>query len=668
MNSPKLILCQISDNPLYSDTLTKIQILDPSLILLPDTMFEKPKPQLVEFIVDNFPNVQFVPIQRRLFNSEKGLEMLTDLASRLSQNVLQIASKKYYSLAATAALLEYMKGILYMNFVKGCLKIEYQTKHHGILIDINTSIRLELLYSLSNEMHAIKKFSLFSMLNHCVTAIGRRHLRAQILEPSCNVDFIRNRQEQVKVLLENSEILAELSEKLTIFRGVHQLLKIAYITPPGDNEKAIETNIQLAIMLKQCLEGVESLKLIVEKTVSESFEHHRQVLEVPVYKLIIEGIDEVLQADIHKNSMAQKHFQHIYAVKSGFNATIDVLRVAYKENFDKIHEYFNDITEQSHLPLKLLYSVKYAHHFQMKNPKSIELSEEFQILTKKGSTWYLTTSVMLMINEKLKIIAEDIIKMSNAIICEMLIEAAQHVEVLHQLIGVIVDLDIIQSLTESSNQDGFSCPKFGSILKLEKAFHPLLNIARRQGDIILNNVMATPQFNFHILSSANMSGKTIYIKMIAIIQIMAQIGCFVPAMSAELRIVDRIFSRLGFQDNIEQKASSFTVELREMEFIYSNLTVNSLVIMDELCRSCNPQEGELICWKYCEKLLRHIGLSDDNYFKADETGDTKSDEKSDLTSRMRLAKLKDVTRPFVFLTTHFKTLHKLDEKFENLTK
>lgn len=79
--------------------------------------------------------------------------------------------------------------------------------------------------------------------------------------------------------------------------------------------------------------------------------------------------------------------------------------------------------------------------------------------------------------------------------------------------------------------------------------------------------------------------------MIAIIQILAQIGCFVPALSAELRIVDRIFSRLGFRDNIEQKASSFTVELREMEFIYSNLTVNSLVIMDELCRSCNPQEG-----------------------------------------------------------------------------
>lgn len=107
-----------------------------------------------------------------------------------------------------------------------------------------------------------------------------------------------------------------------------------------------------------------------------------------------------------------------------------------------------------------------------------------------------------------------------------------------------------------------------------------------------------------------MSGKTIYIKMIAVIQIMAQIGCFVPAKSAQLRMTDKIFSRIGFQDNIEASASSFTVELREMEYIYSNVTPNSLVIMDELCRSTNPQEGEVICYDYCKKLLSYIGVSD----------------------------------------------------------
>lgn len=172
-----------------------------------------------------------------------------------------------------------------------------------------------------------------------------------------------------------------------------------------------------------------------------------------------------------------------------------------------------------------------------------------------------------------------------------------------------------------------------------------------------------------------MSGKTIYIKMIAIIQIMGQIGCFVPAKSAKLRLTDKIFSRIGFQDNIEQSASSFTVELREMEYINSNLTPNSLVIMDELCRSTNPQEGEIICWKYCEKLLSFVGISDENYFRTDlenEDGDMNKTKKtrSNTTVKFRGAeiKLKDIARPFIYLTSHFTALTKLPEKHNNAIK
>lgn len=165
-----------------------------------------------------------------------------------------------------------------------------------------------------------------------------------------------------------------------------------------------------------------------------------------------------------------------------------------------------------------------------------------------------------------------------------------------------------------------------------------------------------------------MSGKTIYIKMIAILQIMAQIGCFVPAKSAKLRITDKIFSRIGFSDSIELGASTFTVELREMEYIYSNLTPNSLVIMDELCRSTNPQEGEIICWKFCDRLLNFGGIADENYFKsANEDNDVAGQNKTNATLQILNSeyKLKDVSRPFVYLTTHFTSLTKLSEKYNN---
>jgi DNA mismatch repair ATPase MutS len=170
-----------------------------------------------------------------------------------------------------------------------------------------------------------------------------------------------------------------------------------------------------------------------------------------------------------------------------------------------------------------------------------------------------------------------------------------------------------------------------------------------------------------------MSGKTIYIKTIAVIQIMAQIGCFVPAAKAMVRLTDKLFSRIGFHDSIEQSASSFTVELREMEYIHSNLTPNSLVIIDELCRSTNPQEGEMICWKFCEKLLNFIGVSNESYFKVPaQTEESEEGSKSRGNASMNFrgaeVKLKDIARPFIFLTTHFTSMAKLPEKFNNAIK
>lgn len=181
------------------------------------------------------------------------------------------------------------------------------------------------------------------------------------------------------------------------------------------------------------------------------------------------------------------------------------------------------------------------------------------------------------------------IRLSNNLLCDLLLEAAKEIDAIYLLIGVIIDLDIAQSLAEIAKLESFCCPTFTRVLRLEDAYHPMLQGSRNKVDVIKNNVIATPQYNFYLITGPNMSGKTVYIKMIAIIQIMAQIGSFLPAKTATIRLCDKIFSRLGFQDNIEQNASSFSVELRDMDYIYNNLTPNSLVIMDELCRSTDPQ-------------------------------------------------------------------------------
>ena len=490
VNSPTLILCQISDNLHYSDALNKIQILNPKKILLPDTFEMVPLPKIIQLIKESFSHINLIPIQRRHFNDKLGLDLITNFCSRKSVNILQVIARKYYCLSAASALLSYLKDVTMMTFAKNCLRIEYQTKQGGMMIDTQTSARLELLYSLCNEASAIKKFSLFSILNKCETRIGERHLRANILEPSVSIDFIRNRQEQIKVLMENEEIFLALKENLQNFRSIDQLLKISCIVPADNYEKAIEQNIQMALLLKQCLEAVKPLCDVIQSTVSESFEEIRQLLSAIIFTEIIKKIDEVVQPDIHKNRLAQKHFQHLFAVRANVNETIDFLRKLYTETTDKIREYLTELTEQCQLPLKLIYSSKLGHHLYMKNPNNVNIPEYLNVIYRKGSNVYITTSQLEALNCTTKMIASDVIRMSNAILCDMLVGIASEIDAIHYLIGTIIDLDLVQSLTETSNVENYCCPSFGRVMRIEDASHPMLDSSRNKDDVITNNVVS----------------------------------------------------------------------------------------------------------------------------------------------------------------------------------
>lgn len=447
MSSPKLVLCQISDNLHYSDALSKIQILNPSKILLSDTVLEVvPLPKLIGMIKDSFVHMSLIPVQRRHFNDKLGLEMITNFCSRKSKNLLQVIERKYYCLASASALLTYLKTVNLMNFARNCLRVEYQTRQGGMLIDSQTSARLELLYSSSE---ASKNFSLFSILNKCETRIGQRHLRASILEPSCNVDLIENRQEQIKVLIENEVVQESLKRNLQNFRSVDQLLKISCIVPADDHVKAIETNIQMALLLKNCLEGVKPLSELMLNTVSESFEEIRQLLNASVFNEIIEKIDEVVQPNIHNNRLAQKHFQHLFAVKAKVNDTIDFLRKLYTENVDSIQEYVAELTEKHKLPLKLIHSTKLGHHLYMKNAQKLELPQEFDVIYQKGQNVYLTTSQLLVQNEKTKLVGSDLIRISNTIICDMLIAFASEIDALHHLVSLYQLVPMVTGTVDS---------------------------------------------------------------------------------------------------------------------------------------------------------------------------------------------------------------------------
>ncbi len=144
-------------------------------------------------------------------------------------------------------------------------------------------------------------------------------------------------------------------------------------------------------------------------------------------------------------------------------------------------------------------------------------------------------------------------------------------------------------------------PEYGSFQVLKAARHPLLE---QNIKAIPNNVVSYPSLNFHVVTGGNMSGKSIYVRQIPLLSIMAQIGCFVPCEYACFKLFDSIFTRINIDDDMEANLSSFMMEMRDLAYIIENADHNSLVILDELGRGTSPEDGIAMTIACCEEILK----------------------------------------------------------------
>ena len=194
--------------------------------------------------------------------------------------------------------------------------------------------------------------------------------------------------------------------------------------------------------------------------------------------------------------------------------------------------------------------------------------------------------------------------MSNTIVQDLLANIREAIGCLYKLSESVSSLDVILSLAEVSQRPGFVRPTFSAdALVIRQGKHPILE-QMGNVNIVPNDTTVTLENNFQVLTGANMSGKSTYLKQIVLLQVMAQVGCHVPADFASFRIADGIFSRIGTGDSIECNASTFTLEMKEIAYILGSVGSRSLVIMDELGRGTSTAEGASLCWAISEELMK----------------------------------------------------------------
>ncbi|XP_059139154.1 mutS protein homolog 4-like, partial [Physella acuta] len=312
---------------------------------------------------------------------------------------------------------------------------------------------------------------------------------------------------------------------------------------------------------------------------------------------------------------------------------LDVARRTYSELVDDIHAIVQQLSETHKLALRTAYSSLRGFHIQMTaergNSKysSDSLPPVFIKVTKFKNTLSFTTMDVIQQNERIKIALDEIYMMSNIIVSELLGSVHEHIGCLYQLSDIVSMVDLILSFAHAATVSSYVCPEFTDTLAIKQGAHPMLKKVSHD-NLIANDTYSSEHRNFVVITGPNMGGKSTYLRQVALLQIMAQMGSFVPAQYASFRIADQIFSRLGSDDDMESNSSTFTLEMKETNYILQNITDNSLIIIDELGRGTSAEEGVGICWSISEHFLK--------------------------------------TKAFTFFVTHFKQLTDLSKIYPNV--
>ena len=296
--------------------------------------------------------------------------------------------------------------------------------------------------------------------------------------------------------------------------------------------------------------------------------------------------------------------QRTYAVRSGVNGLLDVARQTYKEASEDAYLHVEEMRQTCELHLELKFDA--ARQFYIRLPVS-DLEERTlpQIFTnsvRRKAMIECQTLELVKINQKILDAHIEVLGMSDQAVQELIDEIREKMVILYKCCDSIALLDMLAAFAHLATAYDYVRPQITDTLAVQAGRHAIKERFHGQ-KFVPNDVYATTQTRFQIITGCNMSGKSTYIRSIAIMAVMAQIGSFVPATWASLPITYQLFARVSTDDSIESNVSTFAAEMRETAFILRNIDKRSIAIIDELGRGTSPRDGLAIAIAIAEALV-----------------------------------------------------------------
>lgn len=513
-----------------------------------------------------------------------------DLAKRLLTKHFKVSSLKSLDLedealgtVAAGATFQYLKETQKSD-LNTITHIEVYRDSNYMMIDSSSRRNLELTETLRDKE---KRGSLLWVLDHTRTAMGARRLRSDIEQPLRNKEDIEARLDAVEDLLTSVADREEIREYLgTVYDLERLMTRISYKTANPRDLVAFRNSIQVLPGIKQVLENFSSAKI---RGINDQLDPLSDL-----YQLVESAIAEEPPISVHDGGI----------LREGYRADVDELRSMRTNGKTWLANLEETEREKTGIKnLRIRYNKVFGYFIEVTNSYKELVPDRYirkQTLT-NAERFY--TDELKEMEDKILGSEDRLTHLENQIYFEILSEISSQVERIQKTAKALSQLDVLISLAITAEKNHYCRPRINEngTLKIEKGRHPVVEKMIPAGTFIDNDTILDNKDNrMAIITGPNMAGKSTYMRQTALIVLMAQIGSFVPAKSANISIVDRIFTRVGASDDLASGQSTFMVEMNEVANILMNATKDSLLILDEIGRGTSTFDGLSIAWAVVE--------------------------------------------------------------------
>ncbi|MGZ8939733.1 MAG: DNA mismatch repair protein MutS [Limisphaerales bacterium] len=478
-----------------------------------------------------------------------------------------------------------------------------------LVLDSATLKNLEVLEPLHRD--SARDASLFGAMNRTMTPMGARRLRDWLTQPLSSAAAIRERQEAVQRWLENPSRLEELRRALVEIRDLERTLsRLTVATGNGRDLVAIRTALQQVPAIRGIVEAVtgESAGNFLAEEFSP--EAARDLLRLLTEDLVDlpELVELITRAVVNEPPLAVKEGE---LIKEGFDAALDELRSGTRDGKDWLARLQQEEIEKTGIgTLKIRFNSVFGYFIEVTKSQLEKVPAHYVRKQTVANAERFITPELKEMEGKILGAEERSTKLEYELFLKVRETVLGRLKEIQKLASALAQLDVLGSFAEIARLQNYCRPEIREegVLEIREGRHPVLDQTLLEERFVPNDAdLDQTKQQLILITGPNMAGKSTFIRQVALLALLAHTGSFLPATSARVDLIDRIFTRIGASDDLSRGQSTFMVEMSETANILNNATQRSLIILDEIGRGTSTFDGLSLAWSIVEYLHNQIG-------------------------------------------------------------